>query len=511
MEVKSRTEYSAKNTSVALISRLTAILMGFVLRVVFTHTLSECYVGINGLFVDIINVLSLSEMGIGTAITFALYQPIAVKDIEKQKSLMKLYCAMYRIVAGIVAVIGLALIPFLRVLIKDSYAVDHLTLIYLMYLINTIFSYLLIYKKTLMDAHQLLYIGTFYQTMSWVVQDIVQISVLIFTKNFILFLSINIFITISCNLLISRKANQLYPYLKDTSIRPLPKDEKQSIYRNIRAMLMHKSGDVILNNTDNLILSSFVGLVSVGSYSNYFLVIGSVHQLLGQVFQGITASVGNLGVTADKSRVKKIFEATFFMGQWMYGLAAILMYELLNPFVELSFGKQYVFSKEIVLMLCINFFVNGMRGATLVFRDSLGLFWYDRYKSVIWALLNLVLSILFVNKLGTFGVFLGTFVSTMVTAFWVEPYVLYKYHLKVSSVRYFVKYIFYSSVVGGTWFVTELLCRYTSGNLWIVLGERLLLSLIVPNVLFLLFYFKTGEFVFLWTKFWKLMRKRRGK
>ena len=336
MDAKSRTEYSAKNTTVALISRLTAIFMGYVLRVVFTHTLSESYVGVNGLFLDIINVLSLSEMGVGTAITYALYRPIAEENIEKQKSLMRMFGWFYRIVALIVAVAGLALIPFFDIVIKDYKSVDHLILIYLLYLVNTICSYLLIYKKTLMDAHQLNYIGTFYLTMSWVVQDVLQILVLVLWKNFILFLLINIFTTVVCNVCISRKADKLYPYLRDREVQPLPKPEREEIFQNIRAMLMHKAGTVIVNNTDNLILSAFAGLASVGSYSNYYLVIGSIRQLLTQVFQGITASVGNLGVTENKERVKKVFEAIFFLGQWMYGLAVICLYEIINPFVESS-------------------------------------------------------------------------------------------------------------------------------------------------------------------------------
>jgi hypothetical protein len=99
----------------------------------------------------------------------------------------------------------------------------------------------------------------------------------------------------------------------------------------------------------------------------------------------------------------------------------------------------------------------------------------------------------------------------MLTAFWVEPYVLYKHHLKVSSLRYFVKYIFYSIVVGGSWFVTDLFCKHTAGSLWMVLMERLLVCLVVPNLLFLLFYVKTGEFGFLWMKLLDLIKKRRGK
>lgn len=511
MDTKSRTEHSVQNTTVALISRLTAIFMGYVLRVVFTHTLSESYVGVNGLFLDIINVLSLSEMGIGTAITYALYRPIAEEDIEKQKSLMELFRSFYRIVALIVTVAGLAVLPFMDILIKDYQSVEHLTLIYLLYLINTICSYLLIYKKTLMDAHQLNYIGTFYQTMSWVLQDVLQIVVLIYTKNFILFLLINIATTVICNICISVRADRLYPYLRDKEVKRLPKEEKHEIFQNIRAMLMHKVGTVIVNNTDNLILSAFTGLASVGSYSNYYLVIGSIRQLSTQVFQGITASVGNLGVTENKEHVKRVFEASFFLGQWMYGVAVICLYELINPFVELSFGRQYLFSNGVVLILCINFFVNGMRNATLIFRDSLGLFWHDRYKAIAEALLNLVISIVLVKIMGVPGVFLGTLISMLVTSVWVEPYVLYKYEFEMSCVNYFVRYLVYVLVIGAAWIGTDALCTLISGGCGQRLLGRLLISVVVPNLVFLVVYARTKEFAFLMEKVKQLLKKRRAK
>lgn len=511
MDAKSRTEYSAKNTTVALISRLTAIFMGYVLRVVFTHTLSESYVGVNGLFLDIINVLSLSEMGVGTAITYALYRPIAEENIEKQKSLMQMFGWFYRIVALIVAVAGLALIPFFDIVIKDYKSVDHLILIYLLYLVNTICSYLLIYKKTLMDAHQLNYIGTFYLTMSWVVQDVLQILVLVLWKNFILFLLINIFTTVVCNVCISRKADKLYPYLREREVQPLPKPERKEIFQNIRAMLMHKVGTVIVNNTDNLILSAFAGLASVGSYSNYYLVIGSIRQLLTQVFQGITASVGNLGVTENKERVKKVFEAIFFLGQWMYGLAVICLYEIINPFVEMSFGKQYLFSREVVFILCVNFFINGMRNAALIFRDSLGLFWHDRYKAIAEAVLNLIISIVLVKQLGVVGVFLGTLISMMLTSVWVEPYILYKHEFQMSCAGYFARYLAYVVVIGAAWTVTDFICKMIGGGPGTVLIGRTCISLAIPNLIFLLVYCRTKEFLFLLEKLRLLLKKKRGR
>lgn len=508
MEEKSRTEYSARNTLVAVISRMAAILMGFATRVVFTHTLSESYVGVNGLFTDILNVLALSELGVGTAITYALYRPIAEGDIEKQKSLMRMYRAFYRIVAGFVLAAGLLVVPFMNVLIKNQPDVDHLIFIYLMYLANSVLSYLLIYKRTLVDAHQLIYIGTLYQTIFLIIQDVVQIVLLITTKNFILFLCVYLVCTFGTNFTISRKADKLYPYLRDKEVQPLDKAERKDIFKNIKAMLMHKIGGVVVNNTDNLLISSFVGIVSVGKYSNYYLVIGSIRQILDQIFQGITASVGNLGVTEDARRVKKIFESSFFIGQWLYGFAAICLFELLSPFVAISFGEQYLFDRTIVLVLCINFYITGMRKASLVFRDSLGLFWYDRYKSVAEALINLVVSILLAVKLGVLGVFIGTLVSSVTTSVWVEPYVLYKHHLKAPVWKYFASYVLYAGILAAIWFVTDWLCLRAEGDYLTLLIVRMGICLVVPNVLMLLLYCRKKEFRFVMRKGLALIKNR---
>lgn len=507
-EEKSRTEYSARNTTVAMIARVIAILMGFFTRVVFTHTLSEAYVGINGLFTDILNVLALSELGIGTAITYALYRPIAEKDIDKQKSLMQLYKSFYRIVSLVVLAAGLLVIPFMDILIKDGQDIECLIPIYLMYLGNSVISYLLIYKRTLVDAHQLNYIGVLYHTIFLVIQNAVQIIILLCSGNFILFVSVMMLCTLGNNISISVKADRLYPYLKDKKIQPLPKDEKQSIYRNIRAMLMHKVGNVVVSNTDNLLISSLVGIVSTGIYSNYFLVIGSVRQVLNQVFQGITASVGNLGVKESKERVKQIFETSFFMGQWIFGFATIALYEMLTPFVALSFGEQYVFSMDITLVLCLNFYFTGMRQATLVFRDSLGLFWYDRYKSLAEAVINLVVSLILGYYVGIIGIFLGTLISTLTTSTWVEPYVLYKKHLKVSVRSYFLKYALYVVVTMGIWFLTDRVCSMVQGSMPVQFLLRLSICALMPNLLFGLCYLRSVEFRFLWKKFCELRRRK---
>jgi O-antigen/teichoic acid export membrane protein len=494
MKLLTRTEYSVKNAYISSISRIAAILMGYMVRVVFTHTLSESYVGINGLFTNILNLLALSELGIDSAITYALYRPIAESKRDEQKSLLRLCRRYYRMAAMAVILIGLLALPFMYLLIKNQTQMENLILIYLLYLLNPALSYLLIYKKSLIDANQLYYIGIFYQTVFWVIQDILQIIILLTTKNFILFLLVFLLGTIGGNICISGKANQLYPYVKEKNVKPLERIKRKEIAKNIQAMFLHKIGNIAVNNTNNLILSSFVGIISSGIYSNYYLIIQSVNQMLSQMFKGLTASIGSLAVTRNVGRVKKVYETAFFISHWMYGLGAICLYELLEPFILISFGKSYLFSREIALILCIIFFITGMKDATLIFRDSLGLFRYDKYISILCAALNLIISILLVRQYHTIGVFAGALASLLLTSAWLEPFVLYKFYLKLSFYPFLMKYLWYSFSIGAIWYLTDYLCQYITGSLSLVLLSRMAVCALVPNLLLSALHFRSVEF-----------------
>ena len=497
------------NTTVALITQALAILMGFFTRVVFTRMLSRGYVGINGLFTDILNILSLSELGVGTAITYALYGPIARKDIKKQQILMRMFRTFYRVTAMFVLLAGLCLIPFLDVLMKDRPDVDHLVLIYLLYLLNSVVSYLLIYKKTLIDAHQMKYITVLYHNGFLIFQDICQMILLITTKNFILFLIVAVICTITGNICMSHKADQLFPYLKETCYEKLPKNEMHEIIKNVKAMLMHKFGYVAVSNTDNLLISSFVGVITAGIYSNYYLVIGSVKQILEQVVQGVAASVGNLGVLENTKKVETVFYQMFFIGYWMAGIAGICLWELLNPFVELAFGKQYLFAENIVLILCINFFIDQTRRSILTFKESMGLFWYDRYKAVAEALLNLVISIVLALYFGVAGVFMGTLCSTVLTSVWVEPYIIYKHYFEKPARYFFLRYTGYLIAMAVIWAITRFLCHLWSGNVFLVLIYRGCVCVSVPNILLWIIYHKTEEWKKVQTIFLGIINKLR--
>ena len=338
------------------------------------------------------------------------------------------------------------------------------------------------------------YITVLYHNGFLVLQDICQIIILITTRNFVLFLIVAVVCTITGNVFMSRKADALFHYLKEPCHEKLPQEERQDILKNVRAMLMHKLGNVVVNNTDNLLISSFVGVITAGIYSNYYLVIGSIRQVLDQALQGVAASVGNLGATEDSEKVSRIFDQLFFIGYWTYGFAGICLFELLNPFVELAFGKQYLFQREVVLVLCINFFVNGTRKAVLIFKESMGLFWYDRYKAIAEAVLNLGISIILVTHFGVIGVFAGTFCSTVLTSVWVEPYIIYRYRFQKPVREYFGRYSLYLIVMALAWVVTEFCCQMFNGSAVFNLFYRLLVCLIIPNGLLYLFYRKTKEY-----------------
>jgi len=472
---------------------LNTMVMGYIVRVVFTHTLSESYVGVNGLFQDIIRVLSLTELGLGSAISYALYKPIEEKDIEKQKSLMRLYRNLYRGVAAAVLGIGLLLIPFFPFLMKEMPDVEHLYLIYLLYLLNSAASYLLIYKRTLLDAHQRYYIGTRYFIVGYFIQYILQIIILVVWQNFILYLWLNLATTLLCNILVALRANRMYPFLKDTEVAPLDPKERKSIFKNIGAMMLHRVDTVVINNTDNLVISAFIGVVQVGIYSNYYLVIASVQQLFRNFFNAMASSVGNFVVAENGSRRRDLFRRFFFIGQWISGFCTICLYELLTPFCAVSFGETYVFSDSVLLVLCVSSYLTMMRFPATMFRDAMGLFWYDRYKAIVEAVLNIVLSIIFVQFWGISGVFMGTILSLLLTSFWVEPLVLYKRGLHGPLSPYFLHYAIYTAGTFVAWGLTDFCCNFYSENTVSHLLIRMVFCVVVPNSAYMLFYGWTKE------------------
>ena len=488
-----RSKSSAKNLVVALIGQAFGLIISFIARIIFVKFLSDEYLGLNGLFTNLLTMLSLVELGVGSALVYSLYKPLADGDNEKVKSLMDLYRKAYNIIGGVVLIIGILFIPFYRYLISEVPSISHLDFIYILFVLNTAISYFYSYKRSLIICDQKRYIATIYRYVFYFLLNVFQIIVLFLTHNYILYLITQVVFTWLENICISIKADRMYPYLNDKNIKKLDKKELNTISKNVRAMLFHKIGGVVVNSTDNILISKLVGLIAVGMYSNYYLITSALDTITAQFFNAITASVGNLGACTNSKKVKETFNTTFFLNYLIYGVITVCLLILFNPFIEVWLGKKYLFDFGVVLVITICFYLKGIRKTCLTFKDALGLFWQDRYKPIIESIINLVASIILGIKYGVLGIFMGTIISTVTTSLWIEPYVLYKYYFKENIIDYLYRFIKYTLVVVLTYLIVQKIVILISINGILGLLIKGVVSLILSILIMTIVFIKTNE------------------
>lgn len=493
-----RTQNSIRNITAAMFGQVAGVLINLLARVFFLHFLNQTYLGLNGLFTNVLTMLSLVELGVGPAMAYSLYKPIADNDVERIKSHMAFYKKAYVTIGLAIAGLGLIFLPFYTVFMDEVPDIPHLNVIYLLFVANTVVSYFYSYKRALIACDQKKYIDTTVHYAAYFVLNVVQIIVLALTSNYILFLALQVLSTWAENFILARKADRLYPYLRDTNVKPLAKEDSSVIFRNVAAMSMHKIGAVVVNSTDNILISKLIGLATAGLYNNYYTIIHPLQTITNQIFESIVASVGNLKATVkggDLGHLKETFNDVFFFAFWIFTFCSICLLNLLDPFIEFLWlrNKGWLLDDLTLYILVINFYLYGMRRPVLTFRDATGAFWHDRYKPIVESAINLVASILLAKRFGLAGIFLGTMVSTVTTSLWVEPMVLYQNVFFLPLRDYFFRFCGYTLVGVGICLLTTWLCNLVGYSL-LSLIPRVAVCLIVPNVLLLLIFRKTSEF-----------------
>lgn len=504
-----RTKNSIKNITAALGGQFFAILFSLITRAVFVKTLSSEYLGLDGLFSNILTILSLIELGVGPAMTFSLYKPLADSDNEKIKSLMELYKKLYFIIGSAMIIIGILFLPFLDFFINTDIRIDNIKFIYILFLLNTALPYFFTYKTSLLITDQKKYIYNIYHYLFFVIYNVLQIIILFLTHNYILFLSVQIVIVCVQNIVIVNKVNKLYPFIKEKNVNKLDSDTEKNISKNVKAMIFHKLGSVLVTSTDNLIISKLVGLSAVALYSNYYLITNSLKKIISQIFDSVISSVGNLVAKENTEKVYDIFEKIFFFNYWIYAVTGVCLAVLLNDFIYLWVGKDYVFSFEILLIIVINYYLNGMRKSVLVFRDSMGLYWYDRYKPIFEALINIVFSVILAKKYGILGVFIGTLISNILTNLWIEPFVLYRYGFSKSTSCYFKRlfvYIVYTIIL---YIITNTISAYLFSKInFVSFIAKSLFSFIFINVCLIILNYKNQNYRYYKNLLKKILTRR---
>ena len=505
-----RTRYTMINMLVNIGGQVLTMLLSFINRMVFIRCLSAAYLGVNGLFTDVLSILNFAELGIGTAMVFSMYEPAARDDERKLAQLMNLYKWMYRAVAASVLLFGLVLLPFLPHFIKGGEGIEHITLIYMIYVLGSASSYLMSYKSSIYQAYQKGYIRAGWNMVCELIKTILQITVLLSTGNFILYLVVQQALPFLPNIMVSRMVDKEFPYLKEC--RELPeREERNGILKNIGAMSMHKLSAIIVRNTDSLLMSSFIGLATVGVYSNYRLVLNALNNLINKFSVAFSGSVGNLAALENSDRLYKIYKEMDFMFFVMSAYLTGGLMMLFNPFITLLFGEEYCFPIVTVVIIVAEFYISRMRQANLLFREAMGLFWNDRYKAVAESIINLVASLVLVQRFGVAGIVGGTVVSSLCTCVWVEPYIFLKYGVQEDwrqKLRtYFAEYLKRVLLVAAASAAAVLwVKRFPVGNFGVFILDGLLYTAMFAAVI-VLFYRGTKEYDALKQRGLKLLKR----
>lgn len=506
-----RTQNSLFNWLTGIGSTLLMVLLNFITRSVFIRNLGTDFLGIEGLFSNILSMLSLAELGFGSAIVFKLYKPIELNDRPRILVLLKLYREVYVVLGLVIAVIGLCLIPLLPVLIKDYESVAELGLnavfIFLLYLFNSVSSYWFFgYKTTFVEATQKTYLLTIVGYGLSIANSLLQILVLVRYHDFVLYLIVQIAFSVLRNLVYAFICDKRYPYVKEKTSERISRSELKDFFKDCSALFLYRASNIVLSASDNLVLSSIVGLQSVGLYANYLSVKLSLRNLLYTFTSAMQASLGSIHSTGNLDWSRLIFRVVNFLTFWMYGIGAIGLAILSNDFITLWLGTNYVVTSwsfgsttivtPVALLIGIETYIIGQQFYCGSFRNAAGLFQQLKYRPIISMTVNLVICILTVPYLGIAGCVLSTIIAGLTTNLIIDPIIIHKKALKIPVRPYFFRNLLYKLVVVAAGLVCWQIYKLTpiDGILGFIVHGCI--CVIVPCCIFTLCFFRTEEFRF---------------
>lgn len=504
-----RVKNSMKTMVTALLSNGIAIVINLFAQAFFIRIMGSEYLGLNSLFSNILTMLGIAELGIGSAIIFNLYKPISENDIEKIKSLMRFYKNSYHIIGFIVFIIGIVLIPFIPFLIKKINLPININIIYLLFLSDTVFSYFLSYKRSYIYANQKNYIINIIHIIYLILLNSLQVIILLITKNYYLYLITKIIMRVVENVLITIIANKMYPFLLNNDAKKLDRKTRKDIFKKVKALFLHKVGGFVVFGTDNMIISKYLGLAQVGLYSNYNLIISSVSNIIGQIVSATTASVGNMLVTEIKSKQYDVFKKIRFANFWISCFSSACLLVIMDSFIKIWIGDKYLLEITGLIVLVINFYLNSTRTTYNAFKDAAGIYYEDRFVPIIESILNIVISILLVKKFGLSGIFLGTIFSGMILWLYSYPIFVYKKIFERKYINYYIETFGYFIICVFVVTITFIISRSIVVNsLLLALIINIIICVFVPNLILLIILGRTDEFKYYKQLLPKMIKKK---
>lgn len=500
----SRTKNLKLNVIYGYIAQIGILILAFVGRRIFLNFLSADYLGINGLYSNILTILSLAELGMDTAVIFSLYKPVADDDKALVASMMRFFKKVYSAIAVLIFVVGLCLIPFLGYLINSDLPMNDLVFYYVLFLINTVASYFVAHKVALLTAYQEQRIHKLVTLSANLILQLLHIIVLLIWRNYYVYIIATVCSTIISNIILSYICSKKHGDI--FKVKEPIEFEKKPIVKRISSVFLYKIGTVLINSTDNILISVLVSTIAVGYYSNYYTVITAVNGFVSIISLSLMSGIGNFAAHGKTKEQGPLFDMMVLGFHFIAACGFVGFSLLFNNLITIWLGEQYLFDQLTVFIIALNFYINNAIAPVWMFREANGLFDKVKFLILIRAAFNIVLSILFGLYWGVFGVFLATAVSLIITSFWYEPRILSKEIFQRSQLVYWRKQVAYFAET----VVAFALCYFATNHIGSSFGMLILKAMIVIFVVAVIFFtcnFKSKDFIKLRTYFFNGFRK----
>lgn len=487
-----RTKNTKRNMIFGLANKVVCMLFPFAIRSIIINYVGKEYLGLDSLFTSILQVLNLAELGFSSAVVYSMYKPIADEDYPLLCSILKYYKKVYFEIGIVIFIGGLLLIPLLPHFINDNRPETfNIYIAYVIYLLNTVVSYAMFaYRGSLLNAYQRFDVVSNISTISKLFCYVAQIFVLLATKNYYFYIVVLLLSTILNNVLTQIVTNRLFPNIFCKG--ELSLDIKKDIKIKIKGLMISKICDTSRNAFDSIFVSSFIGLVETAIYNNYFMIMNAVVMLLSIINHSIIGGVGNSLVTENKDKNYRNMTRMNFAYMWLSGWCTICLICLYQPFTRYVFGEDMLFPMHIVILFCIYFYVLKMGDIRSVYVEAAGLWWENRFKSLVEAILNLVLNFILGWYFGVVGIVVATLISLFFINFiWGSNLIFKFYFTNTNSKEYYTLHIMYGFVTLINCCVTYKICTYIQlSGIW-DFCVRGFVCLIIPNLIYLCLYMKT--------------------
>lgn len=488
-----RTKNAKKNIIFGTILKIYQIIIPFVMRTAMIYLLGIEYLGLNSLFTSVLQVLNLAELGVGTAMVFSMYKPIAEDDDVTICALMKLYKIYYRVIGIVILVLGLILCPFIPKLIKSGVPNDmNIYILYLLNLFATVLSYwLFAYKNCLLAAYQRIDVTSKITIIVNTIMYILQFLLLFIFRNYYYYVIMLLVGQIAINIITAFLVNKMFPKYRASG--KLPKESIQDINHRVKDLFTSKIGSVIVNSSDSIVISTFLGLTILAVYQNYYYILTAIIGIIGVIFNSCTAGIGNSIIVESKEKNYKDLNKFTFIISWLAGFCSCALLCLYQPFMKIWVGENLLLDFPCVICLVIYYYIFEINALLNLYKDAAGIWHRDRYRPLVTALANLFLNILLVNFIGIYGVLLSTVLSMLFIGM---PWIIHNLFTEIfkSNAReYVLKLVKYACVTFLISIITFVCCNSISGDSVISLIIKGIICFFVSNLLFYIIYIKTDE------------------